>query len=68
MTNSPRKKTGRPPKPPGEKWTYVATRLPPDVLARLDAFVAPGHTRNEVLRDLALEALDARAGRSRKRR
>jgi hypothetical protein len=69
MTKPPKKKTGRPPKPPGEKWTYVATRLPPDALARLDACVAPGQTRNEVLRDLALEALDARAARgSRKKR
>jgi hypothetical protein len=63
MTIPPRKKTGRPPKPPGEKWTYVATRLPPDALARLDACVASGQTRNEVLRELALEALDARAAR-----
>ena len=57
---APKKKVGRPPKPPGEKWTYVATRLPPDALSRLDAHVAPGQTRNEVLRELALEALTAR--------
>ena len=60
MAHAP-KKVGRPPKPPGEKWTYVATRLPPEALARLDAHVAPGQTRNEVLRELALEALAARA-------
>jgi hypothetical protein len=60
---TPKKKPGRPPKPPGEKWTYVATRLPPEDLARLDAHVARGQTRNEVLRELALEALTARARR-----
>jgi hypothetical protein len=61
-----RKKVGRPPKPPGEKWTYVATRLPPEALAQLDAHVAPGQTRNEVLRELALEALSARAARTKR--
>jgi hypothetical protein len=62
-----RKKVGRPPKPPGEKWIYVATRLPPAELARLDAHVEPGQTRNEVLRELALEALEARAKKGRGR-
>ena len=65
---APKKKTGRPPKPPGEKWTYVATRLPPEALARLDAHVAPDQTRNEMLRELALEALDARERLKEKRR
>jgi hypothetical protein len=63
-----KKKTGRPPKPPGEKWTYVATRLQPEDLARLDAYVAPGQTRNEVLRELALEALTARGKADTRRR
>jgi hypothetical protein len=54
-------KTGRPPKPPGEKFVVAGLRLPPTDLARIDAMVRPGQTRNEVLRDLLAEALAARA-------
>lgn len=54
-------RTGRPPKPPGEKFVVAGLRLPPTDLARIDAMVPPGQTRNEVLRELLAEALMARA-------
>jgi hypothetical protein len=66
--STPAKRLGRPAKPPGEKWTYIATRLPPDALTQLDEYVGPGQTRNEVLRELALEALSARAARTKRAR
>jgi hypothetical protein len=66
MPKTPRTtKTGRPPKPPGEKFVVAGLRLPPADLARIDAMVHPGQTRNDVLRDLLAEAL---ATRERKRR
>jgi hypothetical protein len=54
-------KTGRPPKPPGEKYVVAGLRLPPGELARIDSMVRAGQTRNEVLRELLAEALLARA-------
>jgi hypothetical protein len=55
-----KKKTGRPPKPPGEKFVVAGLRLPPVDLAHIDAMVPPGQTRNDVLRELLAEALAAR--------
>jgi hypothetical protein len=58
---APRKKVGRPPKPPGEKFVVAGLRLPPAELARIDIMVHAGRTRNDVLRELLAEALAARA-------
>ena len=62
---APKKKTGRPPKPPGEKWVFVGLRLPPAALARVDALVEPEQTRNDVLRHLIERGLQTRKGRPR---
>jgi hypothetical protein len=53
MKKAPRTaKVGRPPKPAGEKFVVAGLRLPPAELARIDAMVQPGETRNDVLRRL----------------
>ena len=58
---APKKKAGgRPPKPPGEKFVVAGLRLPPPELARIDAMVRSGQTRNDVLRELLAEAMEAR--------
>lgn len=59
-------KVGRPPKPPGEKFVVAGLRLPPAELARIDAMVKPGQTRNEVLRDLLKKGLAATKAESRR--
>jgi hypothetical protein len=56
-------KTGRPPKPVGEKFVVTGLRLPPAELARIDAMVKPGQTRNEVLRELLSEGMAAKKGK-----
>ena len=62
---APKKKTGRPPKPPGEKWVFVGLRLPPTELARVDALVEPEQTRNDVLRHLIDLGLQTQKNRPR---
>jgi hypothetical protein len=56
-------KVGRPPKPPGEKFVMAGLRLPPAELAKIDAMVQPGQTRNDVLRELVAAGMAAKKGK-----
>lgn len=54
------KRMGRPPKPPGEVMVDVTLRVPPALLARVDAMVdrETGEDRSTVLRRLIVRGME----------